>query len=123
MADRVKPLKLETPASGGTETDAFPTSLNKNEDFIDCRGVTIQNATSDDEVVKISRVDNNMTLTAGTVIVAAKPVVVPSYGVAKLPNPGVAGQIVYCNDEKGGAVLVFSDGTNWRRVTDRAIAG
>jgi hypothetical protein len=31
------------------------------------------------------------------------------------------GQMVYCSNESGGAVPAFSDGTNWRRVTDRAI--
>ena len=30
--------------------------------------------------------------------------------------------IVYCSDETGGAVPVYSDGTNWRRVTDRTVA-
>jgi hypothetical protein len=34
-------------------------------------------------------------------------------------NPG--GQIIYVSNESGGAVLAFSDGTNWRRVTDRAV--
>ena len=28
---------------------------------------------------------------------------------------------VYVSDESGGATLAFSDGTNWRRVQDRAI--
>ena len=28
---------------------------------------------------------------------------------------------IYVSDETGGAVLAFSDGTNWRRVTDRAV--
>jgi hypothetical protein len=31
------------------------------------------------------------------------------------------GAIAYCTDESGGAVPVFFDGTNWRRMTDRAI--
>lgn len=31
------------------------------------------------------------------------------------------GSLAYCTDEAGGEVLVFYDGTNWRRVTDRAI--
>lgn len=53
--DRVKPLKLESPDSGGVETDDFPTSTNVNEDFLDCRGVAIQNDTSDDEAVLVSR--------------------------------------------------------------------
>lgn len=32
-----------------------------------------------------------------------------------------AGALVHVSDEAGGAVLAFSDGTNWRRVTDRAV--
>lgn len=32
-----------------------------------------------------------------------------------------AGALVHVTDEVGGAVLAFSDGTSWRRVTDRAV--
>jgi hypothetical protein len=46
----------------------------------------------------------------------------PSYTVASLPSGALAGEIAFCSDETGGAVMVFSDGTNWRRCTDRAIA-
>lgn len=50
------------------------------------------------------------------------PVRVKSYTVASLPSAALgAGQIVYVSDESGGAVLTFSDGTVWRRVTDRAV--
>lgn len=59
MVDRVKPLKLESPASGGTETDLFSTSLNKNEDFVDCRGVAFQSDISDDETVLSTRDSSN----------------------------------------------------------------
>ncbi len=47
-----------------------------------------------------------------------------SYTVATLPSAGThgAGAIVYCSDNVGGSTLVFSDGSNWRRVSDRAIA-
>lgn len=31
-----------------------------------------------------------------------------------------AGAIIYVSNESGGAVMAFSDGTNWKRVTDRA---
>ncbi len=44
-----------------------------------------------------------------------------SYTVAALPSAATAGQIIYVSNEAGGAVLAFSDGTNWRRVTDRAV--
>lgn len=45
----------------------------------------------------------------------------PSYTVGTLPAVGTAGGNIYVSNESGGAVPAFSDGTNWRRVTDRAI--
>jgi len=44
----------------------------------------------------------------------------PIYTVATLP-PQKTGFMIYVSDETGGGVPAFSDGTNWRRVTDRAI--
>ena len=44
-----------------------------------------------------------------------------SHTVATLPSPSPAGRMIYVSDETGGAVVAFSDGTNWRRVTDRVI--
>ena len=44
-----------------------------------------------------------------------------SYTVGTLPSAAVASKEIYVSNEAGGAVLAFSDGTNWRRVTDRAI--
>lgn len=50
-----------------------------------------------------------------------------SFTVATLPsaadfNPANGGAAyLYVSDEAGGATLAFSDGTNWRRVQDRAI--
>ena len=51
------------------------------------------------------------------------PVRVPSYTVAGVPSASTsgAGAMIYVSNEAGGAVLAFSDATNWRRVTDRAI--
>lgn len=45
----------------------------------------------------------------------------PSYTVAELPTEGDAGETAFVSDASGGAVLAFFDGTNWRRVTDRAV--
>ena len=47
--------------------------------------------------------------------------VLPSFTVSTLPTATPAGQMVYVTNESGGAVPAFADGTNWRRVTDRAI--
>lgn len=45
-----------------------------------------------------------------------------SFVVANVPSAtGLAGSIIYVPDEAGGAVMAFSDGTDWRRVTDRAV--
>jgi len=44
------------------------------------------------------------------------------YTLASLPLARtMTGTMIYVSDESGGAVMAFSDGTDWRRVTDRAI--
>ncbi len=61
----------------------------------------------------------------GTVVVAGliypDQLVIPQYTVSSLPSSALVGQLIYVSDETGGPVLAFSDGTNFRRVTDRAI--
>jgi hypothetical protein len=47
--------------------------------------------------------------------------VLPSYTISTLPTVQTPGQMLYVSNESGGAVIAFSDGTNWRRVTDRVI--
>ena len=48
---------------------------------------------------------------------------VGSYTVSGVPSASTygAGSMIYVSNESGGAVIAFSDGTNWRRVTDRAV--
>lgn len=44
------------------------------------------------------------------------------YTVATVPEAAKhTGFIIFVSDETGGATLVFSDGTDWRRVQDRAV--
>ena len=66
-----------------------------------------------------SAFDVGLTLVAGAGGVPR----LPSFTVAGLPGAATAGAgaLAYVSDEAGGAVLAFSDGTDWRRVTDRAI--
>lgn len=46
----------------------------------------------------------------------------PQYTVATLPSAASnTGGMIYVSNEAGGAVPAFSDGTDWRRVTDRAV--
>jgi hypothetical protein len=50
------------------------------------------------------------------------PAKLRSYTVGTLPSVSAgAGALIHVTNETGGAVTAFCDGTNWRRVTDRAI--
>jgi len=55
------------------------------------------------------------------------PFLIKGYAVADLPSAAdysdgtYFSALVFVNDETGGATMAFSDGTNWRRVQDRAI--
>jgi hypothetical protein len=60
--DRVQPLKIEDTGTG-TETDLFPTAVDKNEDYLDCHGITLQGNSSNDEAVVVARDESgNMTM-------------------------------------------------------------
>lgn len=49
-------------------------------------------------------------------------VVLEAFAVAAMPAAADhKHELKYCTNEAGGEVPVFSDGTNWRRVTDRAV--
>lgn len=52
----------------------------------------------------------------------ATPVRLQQYAVAALPSAATsgAGALAYVTNESGGAVVAFSDGSIWRRMTDRA---
>jgi len=41
--------------------------------------------------------------------------------VSALPSVSGTGQMIFVSNETGGATMAFSDGSNWRRITDRAI--
>ncbi|WP_051242807.1 DUF2793 domain-containing protein [Stappia stellulata] len=51
------------------------------------------------------------------------PVRVKSFTVANLPGATAvgAGALVHVLDDAGGSVLAFSDGSDWRRATDRSV--
>jgi hypothetical protein len=53
-------------------------------------------------------------------ITASGTVSTGSYTVSTLPAVGT-GQLIFVTNEVGGAIHCFSDGTNWRRLSDRAI--
>ena len=47
--------------------------------------------------------------------------VLPTFSASALPSVNPAGQMIFVPDDQGGAVPAFSDGTSWRRVTDRTV--
>lgn len=52
-----------------------------------------------------------------------EPVQLPSFTVANLPTAAnYTNRAVIVSDETGGRTIATSDGTNWRRVSDGAIA-
>jgi hypothetical protein len=61
---------------------------------------------------------------------AKQPARLPSYRAADLPNAADwysaalregRSAMIFVSDETGGPVPAFTDGVNWRRVTDRNI--
>ncbi len=51
-----------------------------------------------------------------------QPIELANFTVATVPSASIrAGNLIFVTNEVGGAVPAFSDGTNWRRVTDRTI--
>jgi len=55
-------------------------------------------------------------------IINDAPMKLVSKTVAQLGSlTSSAGAMVYCTDESGGSIPAFYDGTNWRRVSDRAV--
>jgi hypothetical protein len=101
-------------ASGGSEIFV---------DGADFGTVTEAVTLSDDLGLVTEAVDAESDL--GTIVTAGliypDQFVLPSYTVTTLPSASISGAMIYVTNESGGAVPAFSDGTNWRRVTDRAI--
>ena len=63
-----------------------------------------------------------ITLDPTSEIINDAPMKLKGYTVSQLGSlTSSAGAMVYCTDETGGSIPAFYDGTNWRRVSDRAI--
>jgi hypothetical protein len=47
---------------------------------------------------------------------------IPSFTVSGVPDATLfEGYIIYVSNESGGKTIAFSDGTNWRRTSDRNV--
>lgn len=63
--DRVQPLKIESPDTGGDSTDQFPTELDPQEDHIEAAGLVLNDATHRDETTRVWRDGATMRLSDG----------------------------------------------------------
>lgn len=87
-------------------------------------GTVDEAVTSEDDLGTVD-VSASVEYDLGTIVTSGliypDQLVLPIYTVSTLPTASVVASFIYVSDEAGGAVPAFSDGTNWRRVTDRAI--
>ena len=88
-----------------------------------------QHTDASDSTVNLTRfsIDDNGDVGIGTTTPSTKlhvdgPVRSKSYTVITVPSASTsgAGSMIYVTDETGGATPAWSDGTNWRRASDRA---
>jgi hypothetical protein len=108
-----------TRANFKVETSEAWTATAQGTRFI--ISLTPSGSTTAAEVFRISDAGAIQMGGANTVISSARHHQLRSYTVAGLPSAATAGEMIYVSNESGGAVPAFADGTNWRRVTDRAV--
>lgn len=116
-------------ASFGTEADVFAQCVQiiRNNVVIAWLDNNASNArfkaASTKTVAIVNNSNNGVTVRAdnGVDFTGSIPIL-PTFVKAALPSAAtfVRG-IIYVSDDIGGATPAFSDGTNWRRVADRAI--
>lgn len=66
MVDKVKPLKIENSALGGTENDFYQTETDPNEDYLATKGISLEN--SDVNKIDLSADANVQSLTYAAVL-------------------------------------------------------
>lgn len=68
MVDRVQPIVWESTSKGGSSDEPYQKEIDPNEDALETRGVFIQNDSSSDETVSVSRdASNNLIFEDGVV--------------------------------------------------------
>jgi hypothetical protein len=128
---RFRRTSTGTPANGiGVSIDFEVETTNGNNEIgaIIEAVVTDVTASSEDFDLVLKTMAAGATAAEGLRVKSNKstvfsgPAVLPSYTVAGVPSASsFTGGMIYVTNETGGAVPAFSDGTNWRRVTDRTI--
>lgn len=82
----------------------------------------IFNATDGGTIADFQQQETTVVLITDSLMTLNIPFQLPSYAKTSLPSVALgAGTMIYVTNDIGGAVPAFSDGTNWRRVTDRNV--
>lgn len=96
MVDRVQPLKIESPDTGGDSTDQFPTEVNPQQDHLEAAGLVLNDATHRDETTRIWRDEATNTMRFSDPQNTDNPTLADlRTGSGSLPTPTRVGQILY----------------------------
>jgi hypothetical protein len=115
-------------ATFGPRTDTFSQCLKirRNNAVVgsidnNASGIRVK-ATANGNAALVNDSNNGLTITEAGGASFDLPVICNGYTVATLPSASSFTRgMIYVSDESGGATLAFSDGSNWRRVSDLAI--
>jgi len=108
---------LEDPSTGGTQTDSFPTSLDRNEDYVDARGITLQSDVSDDDTVRVERdpVTNELQFVDGVSGTKRLSQVIGGGGLTEAAHEGLD-RLTHALTESSVDKLVYGTGNRLERV-------
>ena len=105
---------------GGDTTFTF----NKSTDTLFVKNIEAETVQAPSTLVGTYTISSPTTITLDPVdeIINDAPMKLVSKTVTQLSTlVSSVGAMVFCTNESGGAIPAFYDGTNWRRVSDRAI--
>ena len=109
-----------------TDTLTIATSGAGSEIFVDGAdfGTVAEVVTLSDDLGLVteavtSQADLGEIVTSG--VFYPTQLVLPSFTVSTLPSATIPAQFIYVSNATGGAITAFSDGTNWRRTSDRSV--
>lgn len=115
-------IAITTDAATGTITFAYSTSDSTDPIFATGGDMLLITDTVT-ESLDLGSITDSVTLSYDLEFLYDSPQLfrLPNYTVGGLPAADTPGMMAFVTNDVGGAVPAFSDGTNWRRVTDRAV--
>jgi hypothetical protein len=109
---------------GGAFAGDTTFTFNKSTDTLFVKNIEAETVQAPSTLVGTYTISSPTTITLDPVdeIINDAPMKLVSKTVTQLSTlVSSVGAMVFCTNESGGAIPAFYDGTNWRRVSDRAI--